>query len=261
MSFLQQISVLILTFNEAPNIGRTLTALTDFQEVVLLDSGSTDDTLAIAGRFANVRVVYRPFDSFANQWNHGLTSCGLTREWVLALDADYLLPKALVDEMGRLTPEEGTMAGYRVGFRYSVFGKTLSGTLYPPLVVLYRRERVHYIQDGHCMRAQVAGEVGALGERIVHDDRKSLARWLSSQARYAEQEAELLLSVPPSSLKLQDRIRRSMVVAPWLVPLYCLTVGKGFRDGWAGIFYALQRGVAEGILAIQLLEVRLRGKP
>jgi hypothetical protein len=98
-----------------------------------------------------------------------------------------------------------------------------------------------------------------LNERIQHDDRKSLARWLASQATYAVQEAKLLTSTDWKDLKLQDKIRRLIFIAPWLVPLYCLTVGRGFLDGRAGLFYAMQRGVAESVLALQLLELQLRG--
>lgn len=257
MSLLNQISVLILTYNEAPNIGRTLAALQDFPEVVLLDSGSTDATLAIAARYPNVRVTSRSFDSHGAQWNHGLTACGLDRDWVLALDADYVLPPALVDEIAALAPLD-VQSGYRVAFRYCVFGRPLSATLYPPLVALYRRRASHYVQDGHTQRIEVDGEICHLKNRIDHDDRKPLARWLSSQAGYAMLEAKLLRSTEWKELKLQDKLRRLIFIAPWLVPLYCLTVGRGFLDGWAGLFYAFQRGVAESILAIQLLEIELR---
>jgi glycosyltransferase involved in cell wall biosynthesis len=260
MNFLERTSVLILTYNEELNIGRTLDALSDFSEVVLLDSGSTDATLAIVTRYPNVRVIYRPFDSFAVQWNYGLTSCGLKREWVLALDADYVLPSSFVAEVAKISDLNNSVSGYRVGFQYCVFGKPLSATLYPPLVLLYKRERAHYIQDGHTQRAQVEGLVIDLQGRIQHDDRKSLARWLSSQASYAVQEASLLRSQGWSDLKVQDKIRRLIFIAPWLVPLYCLTVGRGFLDGRAGLFYAMQRAVAESILAMQLLESDLRGK-
>jgi glycosyltransferase involved in cell wall biosynthesis len=260
VSFLEQISVLILTFNEAPNIGRTLDALKDFPEVVVVDSGSTDDTLATVARYPNARVHQRPFDSHGAQWTYGLTSCGLAREWVLALDADYQLPSELVAEIAALDPTAGR-AGFRVGFRYCVFGRPLATTLYPPLVALYRRTAAHYVQEGHTQRVVVNGEIGQLRGRIHHDDRKPLDRWLSSQGKYALQEAELLLSTPWGSLKLQDKLRRMIVVTPWLVPLYCLTVGRGLLDGWAGAFYAFQRGIAEAILAVRLLEIRLRGRP
>ena len=106
------------------------------------------------------------------------------------------------------------------------------------------------------MRAQVQGTVGAMRTRVLHDDRKPLARWLSSQARYADEEAEFLLGRPSRSLRMQDRIRRMIVVAPWLVPLHFLIARGGIVDGWRGIYYAMQRGVAESILALRLLERR-----
>jgi glycosyltransferase involved in cell wall biosynthesis len=255
VSFLQQVSVLILTFNEAPNIGRTLDALKSFPEVLVLDSGSTDETLAIAARYPNVRVASRPFDSHSAQWNHGLTACGLGREWVLALDADYVLPTALVEEIAALAPADD-VAGYRTAFTYWILGKPLSRSLYPPVTTLYRRGGAHYAQDGHTQRVKLDGAVLSLEGRIAHDDRKPLAPWLVAQERYARLECDLLLGKPWSALRWRDRLRRMKIITPWLVPLYCLTVGRGLLDGRAGLYYALQRGVAESILSLKLFEAQ-----
>ena len=254
--FLAQVTPVILTYNEAPNIGRVLDRLTAFEEVLVVDSGSDDGTLEIVARYPNTRTVSRRFDSFSGQWNFATRECGLGTEWALAMDADYVLPDEFLDELARLSPADD-VGGYRVSFTYCIFGKALSATLYPPVVVLLRHRRAHYVQEGHCMRAQVEGSVGALRARVLHDDRKPLARWLSSQARYGEEEAELLLSSPSRSLRVQDRIRRMIVVAPWLVPMHFLIARGGISDGWRGIYYAMQRGVAEGILALRLLERRI----
>jgi glycosyltransferase involved in cell wall biosynthesis len=259
MSFIDNITVLILTYDEASNISRTLDALIDFSDVVVLDSGSKDDTLDIVARYPNTRVVSRVFDSHEAQWNYGLTACGITRDWVLALDADYVLPHTLVSEISRLVPEK-RIGGYRIGFNYCVFGRRLSGTLYPPIVALYRRQSVYYIQDGHTQRIVVDGDINWLRERIDHDDRKSLGRWLASQSKYAGLEVDLLLSTPWKELRLSQKLRRLVVISPWLVPLYCLIACKGILDGWPGLFYAFQRAVAEGILAIHLLETKVKPK-
>lgn len=259
-SFLKLVTPIVLTYNEAPNIRRSLARLVDFDEVLVVDSGSSDETLAIVSEYANTRVLHRPFDSFSGQWNYALREGGLKTEWAMAMDADYILTDAFLDELRQLVPPAGTMA-YRIAFDYCVFGKTLSATLYPPIIVLYCHRHTHYVQDGHCMRAQVPGVVGNLKSRVLHDDRKPLSRWLASQAKYAEQESELLLSKTVSELRIQDRLRRMMVITPWLVPLYCLTVGRGALDGWAGFYYAMQRGVAETLLALKLIERLLeRGK-
>ena len=253
MHFLERVEVLILTWNEEANLARTLDALVKFPHIVVLDSGSTDATLQIAGRYPNVRVCSRPFDSHAAQWNHGLTACGITSEWVLSLDADYVLPAPLVDEIANLAPPDA-LAGYWARFRYCIQGQPLSGSLYPPVMILFRREGVTYVQDGHTQRVAVQGETATLSGKVLHDDRKPLASWLAAQDRYARLECELMLTTPWTKLGWRDRLRRMVVITPWLVPLYCLTVGRGFMDGRRGILYAVQRGIAEAILSARLLQ-------
>jgi len=256
---LDQITPLILTWNEEANIARTLEKLRWAREVVVVDSGSTDSTRAICEALPNVRFVVRTFDNHATQWNYGLKETGITSVWVLALDADYVLTDAIVDELRSLAPGE-EMAGYRLHFRYCINGRALSGSLYPPVTGLYRREHAHYVQDGHTQRVVVDGTVGELKSFAFHDDRKPLGRWLGAQDRYAQLECDLLAGRKWADLRWQDRLRKLMFVTPWLVPLYCLTVGKGFMDGWPGLYYAMQRGVAEAVLSLKLMEKKFRSE-
>jgi glycosyltransferase involved in cell wall biosynthesis len=258
MGLLERTDVLILTWNEEANLARTLDALRRFPKVVVLDSGSTDGTLTIASRYPNVRVCSHAFDDHASQWNHGLTSCGLEAQWVLALDADYVLTDALEQEIAALDPAP-SVAGYWAQFRYCIDGQQLSGTLYPPVLVLYRREGAHYVQDGHTQRVVVAGSTRALEGEMLHDDRKSFSAWLAAQDRYAKLECAMLRSKSWGQLHWRDRLRRMVFVTPWLVPIYCLTLGRGFMDGRHGLIYALQRGIAEAILSVKLLEAHFLG--
>lgn len=262
MNFLDRIEVLILTWNEEANLARTLEALRAFPKIVVLDSGSTDATLSIAGGFGNVRTCSRPFDSHARQWMHGLAECGITSEWVLALDADYVLPASTVEEIARLDPASGT-GGYRARVRYCIEGRPLSGSLYPPVMVLYRREGASYEQQGHTQRVLAQGAAQSLQGEVLHDDRKPMSSWLQAQDRYAKLECELLLATPWRALGWQDQLRRMIGITPWLVPIYCLTVGRGWLDGRHGLLYALQRGIAEAILSAKLLQATLarRGAP
>jgi glycosyltransferase involved in cell wall biosynthesis len=254
-SLLDRIDVIILAWNEEANLARTLDALRDFPRVMVLDSGSTDTTLEIAARYPNVRVCTRAFDNHAAQWNHALTACGLQGEWVLALDADYVLTPALLAEIAELRPAAAT-GGYRARFRYCIEGRPLSGSLYPPVTVLYRRDGAHYVQDGHTQRVVVHADVLALSQAILHDDRKPFAAWLAAQDRYARLECTLLLSMAWGALRWRDRLRRMILITPWLVPLYCLTIGCGLVDGRIGLIYALQRGIAEAILSVRILQAR-----
>jgi glycosyltransferase involved in cell wall biosynthesis len=259
LSFLDEIAVLILTYNEAPNIARTLDALNSFPEVVILDSGSTDETEQLVSRYRNARMVKRSFDNHAAQWNFGLQACEIDRPVVLALDADYLVPEALVKEISQLSPPP-SIAGYRVSFRYCIYGRPLSAMLYPASVVLFRRERAHYVQAGHTQRVVIDGDIGDLTQRIDHDDRKSLSRWFASQQKYASLEAEHLLSTRQASLRWSDWIRLMAWPAPFIVFFYTLIAKRCILDGWPGWFYVLQRTLAEILIALELTDRRLNAE-
>jgi len=247
----ENITPLILTYNESPNIKRILARLTWARRIVVIDSYSNDETLDLLKSFPQVEVYQRKFDTAANQDNYGLDQ--VTTEWVLSLDADYLLTDELIEEIGCLKPQDSINA-YWVRFKYCVFGKELRGTLYPPRKVLYRRAKARYEDDGHTQRVRVEGETAWLSSYILHDDRKSLSRWLSSQDRYMLKEVEKLRRMPREQLGLADIMRRSKVLAPFVLLFYCLIIQRGIFDGWAGWYYALQRMLAEILLSIRMIE-------
>jgi len=248
---LDQITPLILTYNEAPNIARALAGLSWAKEIVVVDSFSDDETVAIAKSFANVRVVQRVFDNHRNQWEFGLKETGITTPWVLALDADYVVSNDVVAEIEQLRPEEG-IDGYRAKFIYCINGKRLRSGIYPPVTVLYRRDAATYVQDGHTQRVALQGTIEELRAPLMHDDRKSFRRWLRSQGRYTELEARKLAGADASELRSVDRMRRWVVVVPPAMFVYCLVVRGGVLDGWQGLYYAFQRTVAELMLAVNL---------
>jgi len=252
---LDQITPLILTFNEAPNIARTLDSLRWASEVVVVDSFSTDDTAQIAAAFPNVRVIHRTFDCHRNQWQFGLKQTGIATEWVLALDADYIVTTNFVDEIRELRPVDET-AGYRARFIYCISGKRLHSGIYPPVTVLYRATAADYIQDGHTQRVSLNGRIEELSSPILHDDRKPLRRWFESQKRYTKLEAQKLRDANPTELSFPDRMRRWPLVVPPLALFYCLIVRAGIFDGWAGFYYAFQRTLAELMLSLYLIDNR-----
>jgi glycosyltransferase involved in cell wall biosynthesis len=252
---LDQITPLILTYNEAPNIARTLESLRWASQVIVVDSFSTDDTARIATSFPNVKVIQRAFDCHRNQWEFGLKQTGITTEWVLALDADYIVTTDLVNEIENLKPADQT-SGYRASFIYCISGKRLHSGIYPPVTVLYRAAPANYIQDGHTQRVSLDGQIEELRSPILHDDRKPLRRWFESQKRYTRLEAQKLRAAHPAELGFLDRLRRWPLIVPPLALFYCLIVRAGIFDGWAGFYYAFQRAGAELMLSLYLIENR-----
>lgn len=255
MEFLDRVTPMILCYNEAENIGRTVACLQWAREVIVVDSGSTDATLGILAGFPNVRVITRPFDSAAAQGNFGLDA--VAGEWVLSLDSDYLVPPELVDEMARIDPATD-VAGFTVGFTYMVFGRRLRSTIYPPRTVLYRVAAGRYHDEGHTQRVAVRGIVENLTARIDHDDRKPILRWFSSQNAYVRREADYLLGLPARDLSRLQKLRLMMWPAPFAMLLYTLFVKGYVLDGRAGLYYAFQRTLAELMLAVELLDRKLR---
>jgi glycosyltransferase involved in cell wall biosynthesis len=250
---LEQVTPLILTYNEAPNLERTLGKLTWANDIVVVDSFSDDATTRIASSLPQVRICQRVFDTHQNQWNFGLTETGIKTEWILALDADYVLTHELVEELKTLSPP-AEINGYMVEFIYCLNGKKLRSGIYPAVAVLYRAEKARYEQDGHTHRVQIEGQVGQLRSKVFHDDRKPLRRWLSSQATYAELEAKKLVNADEGTLSFNDRVRKWRVAAPLAVLFYCLVVRGGVFDGLAGFYYAFQRALAELMLSLYLFE-------
>lgn len=251
-----QTTAMVITYNEGPNLRRCLDRLRWAPRILLIDSGSTDETLDIARQHPQVDIVERPFDDFATQCNFGLAR--IETRWVLSLDADYQLSEALVAEISAL--RENDVAGYSAAFIYRMYGRPLRGSLYPPRVVLYRKDGAAYRNEGHAHRVGVAGRVASLHGRILLDDRKPLARWLASQQHYARREADYLLATPRAGLGWADRVRLMGWPAPILVFFYTLIVKRCALDGWAGWLYVLQRTFAEIALALEIVDRRVRNR-
>ena len=251
---LDNITPLIITYNEATNIRRTIGKLLWARRIVVVDSGSTDETIDILRTFSQVEVINHSFVDFASQCNFGISH--VLTPWVLSLDADYELSDELVAELQSLTPA-ATTSGYRAKFIYRIYGRPLRGTLYPSRIVLYRKDQAIYRNEGHGHRVSVSSAILPFAGPIYHDDRKSLARWLGSQQRYASQEAEFLLSSDRATLGRTGRIRLAAWPAPLAVFVYTLFVKGCLFDGWPGWFYVLQRVLAETIIALEIIDRRL----
>ena len=245
---LREITPLILTYNEAPNLRRALDSIGWARKVIVIDSGSDDETQSICSEFPQVSVISRPFDNHTDQWNFGLDQ--VQTVWVLTMDADYQCPTDFEKEIVQLT---NSQQAYSIPFRYSVFGKILRGTLYPRRVALFEKQSFRYVRDGHTQLLDISNKaIGKLQSAFIHDDRKSLARWLKSQQAYAELECKKLCSAKKGSHGWKDRTRTWIVVAPVLTFVYCLIYKRLLLDGRAGLLYTLQRTYAELLLSLHI---------
>jgi hypothetical protein len=251
-----QITPFVLTFNEADNVRRTLESLRWAERVVVVDSGSTDATESIARSFPNVAWYLRAFDSFRGQSEFAINETSITTPFALALDADMVVPDALLAEL-----ESGFWAGGYAGaltpFEFRVHGAPLKGSLLRPQLRLFLRDAVRVVQEGHGHKFDVAGPVYTCRARIVHDDRKPLERWVSSQLGYSRAERiRILEAISPTMLM---RLRRAGVM-PILAGVYAYLSAGGPFAGTAAKHYAWERVVFECLLSMRLIEAENNAK-
>lgn len=252
-----QVTPILLTYNESPNLARTLEALQWARRVVVLDSGSQDNTEAIARRFPNTAWFTRPFDSHGAQWQHGISETGIGTPYLLALDADMRPTESLLDEISTHFLPGGYAAG-TIAFEYWMLGRPLAGSLYPAQLRLMRTDLARSWQEGHTHVFGADGPHYRLRSHLIHDDRKPLEGWLRSQWQYAVLESRRIGHGPVAQLKDQLRVWGVMPLVAG--SLAYLKAGGPFYGAPARA-YAYERMLFETLLARTLLEGRQTVSP
>lgn len=274
-----KVSTLLLTYNEEVNLTACLEALTWCDDILVLDSGSTDRTVDIA-RLHGARVMTRPFDDFARQRNHGLDHGAFKHEWVLHLDADEVATPAFRDALMTLEPPTAIDA-YNVASKTIFFGRWLRyAGMWPSYQVrLGRRDTLRFKQVGHGQREDLpASRVGIFSEPYLHYAfSHGLAGWLRKHVRYAADEARIVLALRSGAPAIPDdqdgegvtagrrRAKARAAKLPLLLrPLarfvYVYGWRQGFRDGLRGLTYALMLAVYEGMISILVYEAMFAGE-
>lgn len=230
------ISACIITFNEADRIDDCLASLAFCEDVVVVDSGSTDDTAARAGA-AGARVIPRAFEGFRSQKAFAVAQA--RHDWVLCLDADERVTPALRASIEAACAGgfEGA-AGYRCARLSEYFGRFLRhGNAYPDRVLrLFDRRRGGWRGGREIHEAvSVDGPVKPLAGDLEHHPYRSLSEQLAKQERYAQMMAEHLHAAGKRAT-----LGKILLNPAWrFVRGYVLR--GGFLDGWRGLLYALVR--------------------
>ena len=190
------LSVAIITLNEERNLARTLASVRFADEIVVVDSGSTDRTLEIA-RESNARVFSNPWRGFASQKNFAIAQCRGT--WVLSLDADEELSPQLQAQLRTLLPSNPPFDAFHLRRRNLFLGRWMRhGGYYPdPKLRLFRRNAVAFSTAfeerpvHETIRFDGASET--LDYDLIHHAYPTLESYLEHMDRYSTLGARLLL--------------------------------------------------------------------
>lgn len=230
------VSACIITFNEADRIGDCLASLAFCDDIVVVDSQSTDATVALA-EAAGARVLQRPFDGFRSQKQFAVEQA--RHDWVLCLDADERVDATLRASIERARDAGfAGAAGYRFARLSDYFGRFLRhGNAYPDRVLrLFDRRHGGWRGKREVHEAaSVDGAVLTLAGDLIHYPYRSLEQQLQKTQRYARMMAEHDFA----------RGKRATIGKLILAPAWRFWRGYllrgGFRDGWHGLVYAYVR--------------------
>lgn len=187
------ISVVVLTLNEEESIERCLASVQDWAgEIFLVDSGSSDGTVALAQRYTQ-HIVVHPFVNYARQRNWAQENLPFSYEWVLHLDADEWVSPELAQSLqrtfvGNLDGIDGFLINRRVIFMQRWIRH---GGLYPTYHLrLYRWARGYCEDREYDQHFKVEGQVTRLAGDMYDDVTTDLASWTRSHERWATMEAQ-----------------------------------------------------------------------
>jgi glycosyltransferase involved in cell wall biosynthesis len=232
-----KITAIIPTLNEEERIQNSLKSAEFADEVIVIDSYSTDDTVKIVKQ-SNARLLQRKFDDFSSQKNYAIDQA--SNDWIVWIDADEVLTKELQDEIKRAVENAGDLVGFYI---YRVFffkGKRMryTGTQNDKLIRVFNRQFCKYTGKVH-EKIKAKGKLGTLENRIMHYSYISFDRYIVKLNQH-------------SALKAEELFEKGTLITPFHIIIKPIArfikhyfIKLGFLDGFYGfiISFALSYGV------------------
>jgi glycosyltransferase involved in cell wall biosynthesis len=226
-----KITATIIACNEERNIVRAIESLRCVDEILVVDSGSTDRTVELATNLG-VRVIESHWPGYKAQKNYAADQA--TYDWILSLDADEALSEALEGEIWTLKKKGPTYDAYRMPRLAQYLGRwILHSGWYPDLKVrLYDRRKARWVGDFVHESVEVTGSVGHLESNLLHFTCTSLSEHLKTMDRYTTLAAEELVF---RKVKISSR---HLILDPGWTFVRSYFLQRGFLDGLEGLTIA-----------------------
>ncbi|GGA63251.1 glycosyl transferase [Edaphobacter acidisoli] len=234
------LSVAIITLNEEANLARTLSSVAFADEVIIVDSGSSDRTLEIAHSFPHVKVFSESWKGFAAQKNSAIEKC--TGTWVLSLDADEELTPELQNEIRLLLPGNPSADAYMLRRRNLFLGRWIKrGGYYPdPKLRLFRNHSANFAPATRFTDRPVHetiafdGRLETLNHDLIHHAYPTIEGYIEHMDRYSTLGAEILVAKGTTS-RSWPAFFFNMRVVPQLTFIWNFFFRLGFLDGREGL--------------------------
>lgn len=270
------VSILILTLNEQVNIEQCLASVSWSDDVIVLDSFSSDRTTDLA-RDCGARIVQRKFDNWATHQNWAMENIQFKHDWVFYLDADERMTpelRAEIDSIARASDEE--RVAFYCGRRNFFLGKWIKNSMPPGLIMrFFKPARIRFERLVNPTPV-IEGPHGYLTHQFLHYNfSKGISEWFDKHNRYSQLEAmegmKLLAGqagAQPSIWSSDQALRRKALknlsfrlpFRPLLKFIYLYVLKRGFLDGAAGITYCCLQAIYEYMIVVKMRELERQSK-
>lgn len=245
------LSVIIITKNEQDNIENCLESVKWADEIIVVDSGSTDKTEEICKKYTD-KFYVKDWPGFGVQKQRALELASY--EWVLSIDADERIMSELREEIITVVKADSTHSGYEIPRLSHYLDKGIRHAgWYPDYTLrLVKKDKSHFSEDIVHERLIVDGEVGRLSHHFMHFPYQNIAHHLQKLNQYSSLSAQ----------KMFDGGKRVGWIKVFVKTLFgffrAYILRKGFLDGWAGLVVSLSTALSVYFKYIKLKEMQLK---
>lgn len=240
----------IITYNEECMIERTLSAIYDIaDEIVIVDSFSTDDTMFIIQKFPKVKLLQREFKSYGNQKNYTIEQC--TKDWILFIDADETLDLQAVQSVKWIIENKNSNDAYKIAFKEIFWGKELSFSKYYR-IRLFKKNKGKFTDELIHEKVQMEShqKIGIIPGFIKHDSFRNLDYHIKKINMYSSKMAQ----------KRFERGKKATVFHIIFSPIYRFFVFYFFKlsflDGLGGLYMAASESFYTYLKYMKLYELQ-----
>jgi len=247
------ISVIVSVKNEAQNLPSCLGKLKRFSQVIIVDSGSTDDTIDIAKAMGAEVLQFQWNGKFPKKRNWALQNANLINEWILFLDADEFVTDEFVTEVETKT-QDPAYNGFTIQFENYFMGRKLRYGYGFKKSALFKKSKGAYEKIDEDLWSHldmevhehpiIEGKVGVIDAKVIHKDFKNLEHYIDKHNAYSTWEAQRYLQLKQSKntlLSLNQKIKYGLLNTGLLPAVYffgAYFLKLGFLDGKEGFYLA-----------------------
>ena len=187
------ISALAITYNEEANIEKFIMSLSFADEVIIVDSNSTDNTVELAKQL-NAKVVIRDFDNFSNQKNFALQQAN--HDWVVFFDLDETISSELANEIKNTIDNSKNIAAFKVKRNFYFMGKCIkySGFQNDAVIRVFKKNKAKYSNNLVHEVLEIEGNIDTLKHKSDHHSYKGFDHYNNKLTQYSKLQAEALYS-------------------------------------------------------------------